>query len=66
MQPSDENPQGNVLTEEEQALIKMNDLTELRTKKTRNKRPNWKMKIVPRHLNRTEKDPVNKSMKLTT
>jgi hypothetical protein len=25
MQPSDEDPQGNVLTEEEQALIKMND-----------------------------------------
>jgi hypothetical protein len=25
MQPSDEHPQGNVLTKEEQALIKMND-----------------------------------------
>jgi hypothetical protein len=25
MQPSDEDPQGNVLTEEEQAIIKMND-----------------------------------------
>jgi hypothetical protein len=25
MQPSDEDPQGNIITEEEQALIKMND-----------------------------------------
>jgi hypothetical protein len=61
MQPSDKDAQGNVLTEEEQALIKMND-----SKKTQHQRANRKMKIVPRRLNRTEEDSVNKNTNLTT
>jgi hypothetical protein len=62
MQPSDEDPQGNVLTEEEQALIKMNDSH----RNTQNQRPNWKMKIVHHRLNRTEEDSVNKNTTMIT
>jgi hypothetical protein len=62
MQPPDEEPQCNILTEEEQAIIK----AELQTKKTQNQRPNRKMKIVPCCLNRIEEDSINKNMKVIT
>jgi hypothetical protein len=59
MQPSDEDPQGNVITD----VFKMNDYH--RTKKTQTS-AQPEVKIVPRRLNRTKKDSVNKNTKLTT
>jgi hypothetical protein len=66
MQPSDEDPQCNVLAEEEQAFIKMNDPHQTPNKEDKKQAAQPEMKIVPRRLNWTEKDPVNKNRKLTT
>jgi hypothetical protein len=68
MQPSDEDPQCNVLMEEEPALIKMNDPHRTPNKEDQKQvaQPENEDSSPSRRLNRTEIDPVNKSTKLTT
>jgi hypothetical protein len=66
MQPSDEDAQGNVLTEEEQALIKMNDYHRTPNKEDAKPAAQPEMKTVRRRLNRTEEDSVNNNTNLTT
>jgi hypothetical protein len=66
MQPSDEDPQGNVLTEEEQALIKMNDPHRTPNKEHKKQAAQPENEDSPPSPESDRKDPVNMNTKLTT
>jgi hypothetical protein len=66
LQPAEEDAQGNVLMEEEQALIKINDSRRTPNKEDAKPAAQPENKDRSRRLNRTKEDSVNKNTNLTT